>query len=107
VIAPTNLAALAVGGRTTYNYAGWYLKIGEKYLATIKAIACKNKEVVARMQETDVLVIDEISMIENIFFERLNCLMQEIGNNQQAFGGVQIVVTGDVCRPMNILHDTS
>jgi hypothetical protein len=47
---------------------------------------------------TDVLVIDEISMIENLQFERLNEVMKasRAGKATGPFGGVQVVVTGDV-----------
>lgn len=49
-----------------------------------------------RLDETDVLVIDEISMVENHFFERLNAFMKEARGRDLAFGGVQLIVTGDV-----------
>jgi hypothetical protein len=48
------------------------------------------------MNNTDVLVIDEISMCENKFFTRLNEVMKEARDSRQPFGGVQLVVTGDV-----------
>jgi ATP-dependent exoDNAse (exonuclease V) alpha subunit len=48
------------------------------------------------MNNTDVLVIDEISMCENNFFTRLNEVMKEARRSRQLFGGVQLVVTGDV-----------
>jgi ATP-dependent DNA helicase PIF1 len=47
-----------------------------------------------------VLVIDEISMIENLQFERLNEVMKasRAGKATGPFGGVQIIVTGDFCQ---------
>lgn len=53
------------------------------------------------MNQTDVLVIDEISMCENVFFERLNALMKEARNSDEAFGGVQLVVTGNVSQNLS------
>lgn len=35
-------------------------------------------------------------MIENLHFERLNLFLKEARNNAKAFGGVQVIVTGDV-----------
>lgn len=55
------------------------------------------------MVETNVLVIDEISMCENNFFERLNAIMKEARGSSKAFGGVQLVVTGDVSWKLPIL----
>lgn len=43
----------------------------------------------------DVLVIDEISMVENIFFSRLNRIVQAAKDNDEPFGGAQIIVCGD------------
>jgi len=37
-------------------------------------------------------------MIENHHFERLNVIMQEARKSGAAFGGVQLVVTGDFCQ---------
>jgi len=48
------------------------------------------------MTKADVLVIDEISMVESNFFRRLNEVMKEARGARQPFGGVQLVVTGDV-----------
>ena len=41
VTAPTNLAALAVGGRTTYSYAGWHMDIGKEPLYVLKKKSSK------------------------------------------------------------------
>lgn len=98
IVAPTNLAALNVGGQTTWNFAGWTpdsMKIRIDKLMENS----RGKESFKKFDETDVLVIDEISMIENLMFERLNMIMkasrgQKFGGG--AFGGVQLVVTGDV-----------
>ena len=51
-----------------------------------------------RLKGTDVLVIDEISMMENHHFERLNRVMKYVRKDRRAFGGVQLIVTGDFCQ---------
>ena len=94
IIAPTNLAALNVGGQTTWNFAGWTPDSMKKNLDELMKGA-QGKEVFKRLTSVDVLVIDEISMIENLQFERLNMLMKH-ARGRGAFGGVQIIVTGDV-----------
>lgn len=101
IVAPTNLAALNVGGQTTWAYAGWTPDSMKKPLEQLKRSA-SGKQVWARFDQTDVLVIDEISMVENLQFERLNEIMKaSLGNKNRGggpFGGVQIVVTGDFCQ---------
>jgi hypothetical protein len=98
IVAPTNLAALNVGGVTTWSYAGWTPDSMKKSLDTLMKNS-SGKEVWERFSNTDVLVIDEISMVENLLFERLNYIMKaSIGEGKGGgpFGGVQIIVTGDV-----------
>ena len=98
IIAPTNLAALNVGGQTTWSFAGWTPDSMSTDIETLMQKAL-GKEVWARFNETDVLVIDEISMVENLQFERLNMVMKAARNkglDDRAFGGVQLIVTGDV-----------
>jgi len=95
VTAPTNLAALAVGGRTTYSYAGWHMDTGKEPLHVLKGKVRKGKQK-ELFENTDVLVIDEISMVEHNFFGRLNEVMKFARGSDKAFGGVQVIVTGDV-----------
>ncbi|KAK8872815.1 ATP-dependent DNA helicase PIF1 [Apiospora arundinis] len=102
VVAPTGRAALQVNGSTTWTYAGWTPDSHKKPLQELQNNA-HGKFVWKRFKKTDVLVIDEISMVENLHFERLNKILQHALYNpnlsvQKAFGGIQIVVTGDFCQ---------
>lgn len=103
ILAPTGRAALQVNGSTTWTYAGWTPDHHKKPLIELKA-AAHGKFVWERLKlETDVIVIDEISMVENLHLERLNELMKEARQDpmlevQPAFGGAQVIVTGDFCQ---------
>jgi ATP-dependent DNA helicase PIF1 len=59
IIAPTNLAALNVGGQTTWNFAGWTPDSLKKPLDKLMS-AAHGHEVWERFDSVDVLVIDEI-----------------------------------------------
>lgn len=102
IIAPTGKAALAVNGTTTWTFAGWTPDSNKLPLDEIRKKAHGTKVYERIKKKCDVLVIDEISMIEATHFERLNVLMKEVRNAQTgaqpAFGGCQIVVTGDFCQ---------
>lgn len=102
VVAPTGRAALDINGSTTWSYAGWTPDSMKKPLEELLQEAWK-KTTKKRLQKTDVLVIDEISMVENFHLERLNAIMKEVRQNEKAFGGVQVVITGDFCQlpPVN------
>lgn len=46
-------------------------------------------------ENTDILIIDEISMMSCRVFELLNKIGKEIRNNNNPFGGIQIIFSGD------------
>ena len=97
IIAPTGRAALDINGSTFWTYAGWTPDHMKKPVQDLRK-AAHGKFVRKRLRETDVLVIDEISMMENHHFERLNQVMKEARSSKDPFGGVQLVVTGDFCQ---------
>lgn len=98
ILAPTGKAALNVHGSTTWTYAGWNPDSMKRQLEHLQK-AAHGKFVRRRFWDTDVLVLDEVSMIENHHFERLNVVLKEgRGDTGRAFGGVQVVCTGDFCQ---------
>lgn len=97
ILAPTGRAALQVNGSTTWTFAGWRPDHHKRPLEQLKKDA-HGRFVWKRFKETDVIVIDEISMVENLHFERLNEILKSARGSSQAFGGIQIVVTGDFCQ---------
>ena len=97
IIAPTGKAALEVGGMTLYTYAGWTPDMLKKTMKKLEQNAHKRRNW-ERIQKTDVLIIDEVSMVENHIFERLNRVMKSARGEKKPFGGVQIIVTGDFCQ---------
>lgn len=108
VVAPTGRAALAVNGMTTWSYAGWSPSAHARPLELLRRWSII-EENLDRLASTDVLVIDEISMVENHHLERLSEIMKaarayagrglrggHVKNiRQSAFGGCQIIATGD------------
>lgn len=97
IVAPTGRAALDINGSTTWTFAGWTPDHMKRPLSILLRNA-RGKFVRKRLQSTDVLVIDEISMVENHHFERLNAIMKEARESSAPFGGIQIIVTGDFCQ---------
>jgi ATP-dependent DNA helicase PIF1 len=63
-IAPTGRAALAISETTAYMYAGWRVGDFEKSWEQLERKA-RGETVWQRLTSTDVLVIDEISMLAN------------------------------------------
>jgi ATP-dependent DNA helicase PIF1 len=107
VIAPTGRSALQVHGMSTWSYMGWTPDFHKYSLERLKSEGFRSY-VAARLRSTEVLIIDEISMVENHHLERINICMKAVrcwnsdlkgpASDAPAFGGVQVVVTGDFCQ---------
>lgn len=102
IVAPTGRSALQINGKSTWSYMGW-TPDHDKFSMKKIISATFRRSVRRRIQCTDVLVIDEISMIENNHFERMSQCMAHArkshpGDLPQPFGGVQLIVTGDFCQ---------
>jgi len=55
----------------------------------------KNKHSKAIWKTTDILVIDEVSMMSKKIFEMLDAIGKSIRNNTRPFGGLQLIFSGD------------
>ncbi|KAF4122206.1 Pfam:DUF889 [Geosmithia morbida] len=102
IVAPTGRSALQIGGRSTWSYMGWTPNHDKLKMPSLIASA-NRKSVYRRLNKTKVLVIDEVSMIENNHFERMSRCMaaargRHTGDEAKPFGGVQLIVTGDFCQ---------
>jgi len=55
----------------------------------------RSERVVKRWRDTEILIIDEVSMLSLRTFEIIHFTAQGVRKSKQAFGGVQIVASGD------------
>jgi len=96
VTSTTGISALLFGGSTLHSFLGIGLGTGSiGYLC--KQIAIKSF-IKKRWNEIDILVIDEISMLSPILFDKLEEMARIIRNNQEPFGGIQLILSGDFCQ---------
>lgn len=97
ITALTGCAAVLIGGRTLHSTLG--LGIGDKPIDVLvhKMKRC-NKAQYARIQALDILVIDEVSMMSDDIMEKASQMLCVIRNNTRPFGGVQVVLAGDMCQ---------
>ena len=51
-----------------------------------------------KLQSIDVLIIDEISMVSALLFNFISNLFARIHNSDIAFGGISVIVTGDLAQ---------
>jgi hypothetical protein len=96
VLAPTGIAAINAGGTTLHSFfqlpmapfvpsaspTGESFKMGAKKLRLIRSL--------------DLVVIDEISMVRADILDRVDAVLQLYRRNREPFGGVQLLLIGDL-----------
>ena len=95
VCALTGCAAvlLGVGAKTLHSWTGMGLATGQKQDIVKKIVY--NKRTSGPIKKTRVLIVDEVSMLSLKLFEAINSALKVIKKNQMAFGGIQVIFTGD------------
>jgi ATP-dependent DNA helicase PIF1 len=93
VTASTGVAAFNTGGTTLHNFAGVGLGTGE--LRNLVSSVKRDPIKALRWRDTDVLVVDEISMIAPDYLAKLNELAKKVRASTRAFGGIQLIMVGD------------
>lgn len=93
VVAPTGIAALPLGGKTTYSFLGWKPDSLSKPISVLQKGA--KSYVQKAVESLQVLIIEEISMLENQFLERMNLFLQVLKEKPLPFGGTQVIFLGD------------
>jgi len=95
VTALTGCASILLNckAKTLHSWAGIGLGNGtiEQLIMKIK----KNKFQKAIWKETDILVVDEVSMLSLKLFNMLNDIGKAIRGNPRPFGGIQLIFSGD------------
>lgn len=96
-VAPTGIAAVNVGGMTINRYAGMGLLRDplNDIIKNVKRISRIPNTPGWRIRNTDILIIDEVSMTCLRVFTALHKIMCAVRGNTLPFGGVQLVVVGD------------
>lgn len=91
VTATTGLAATHLGGTTIHSWSGIGVHdhlpehFGEH-------LAKGRKEIIAK---TDILIIDEISMLHDFRLDMVDQVCREVRESDEPFGGIQLIMSGD------------
>ena len=98
VLTPTNLAAsLYHGARTIHSFFYGVLDdLDEGYQNPQNLTEMKVDSAGNRLRSIRLLIIDEISMVRADLFEMMNCICQKSRGNDKPFGGIPIVLVGDM-----------
>jgi len=93
VTASTGIAATHMGGMTIHSWSG--LGIAD-HLTEYDLEGLEEKKYLQdRFRDTQVLVIDEVSMIHHFRLDLVERIARHLKKNQLPFGGMQIILCGD------------
>ena len=95
VCAMTGCAAVLLNcnAKTLHSWAGIGIGTGTPYQLVEKIK--KNKFAIKMWRDTDILVIDEVSMLSLKLFDTLNEIGKTIRRNGKPWGGIQLIFSGD------------
>ncbi len=95
VCALTGCAALLLkcGAKTIHSWAG--IGLANKDQESIIRSTFNNKYKKKRWKSVDILIIDEVSMMSKQLFELLEAIGRKCRKNENYFGGIQVIFSGD------------
>jgi type II secretory pathway predicted ATPase ExeA len=105
IVAPTGVAAKNAGGVTMHSLLRLPLN---PYLPNTKIkdlYSIRNKEDVNLIKELDMIIIDEVSMVRCDMMDAMDDILRYYRKNDKPFGGVQIVMFGDLYQLMPVVKD--
>ncbi len=93
VTASTGIAATHIGGMTIHSWSG--MGIRDTLTDEDIDVIVSREYLAKRFAKTNILIIDEISMLSGIFLANLDRLLRSTRFSQEPFGGIQVVLVGD------------
>ncbi len=93
ITASTGIAATILNGQTIHSWSGIGIK---EELTKAQLYQLEDDEKInTRINKTEVLIIDEISMLSAKRLDSLNLVCQQIRQSTKPFGGLQVIMAGD------------
>lgn len=103
ITASTGIAATHIGGTTIHSWSG--LGIRDRLEPQDRAWLIKNERLKKRYLATDVLVIDEVSMLHGARLDMVDEACRLMRGDDQPFGGMQAVLVGDLFQLPPVTRD--
>jgi ATP-dependent exoDNAse (exonuclease V) alpha subunit len=94
ITASTGIAATHMNGKTIHSWA--HIGIKEYLESSDLSYIYNRQDYRMQLLEAKVLIIDEVSMLHHFRLDMVDQVLQKIHKNTEAFGGVQVVLCGDL-----------
>lgn len=95
VVAPTAIAALNIEGATVHSM--FTLPLSD-FLILREVMSSRRRKLKSILKKTDILIIDEVSMLRPDVLDAIEALCCQARGNLALFGGLQIILIGDLCQ---------
>ncbi len=103
LVAPTAIAALNIEGSTIHSM--FTLPLSD-FIILKDILVTRRRKLKSILKKTDILIIDEVSMLRPDILDAIEALCCQARGNLSLFGGLQIILIGDMCQlPPIIKHD--
>lgn len=93
VTASTGIAGVNIGASTLHSWAG--IGFGEGTVKSLVANISKRSPALERWCNAKALIIDELSMISHVLFDKLEQIARAVRQDTRPFGGLQLIMSGD------------
>ena len=103
ITSTTGISALNIDGITIHSWAGIEANTNFENIDNFVKKIINNYNKLNNYLFTDVLIIDEISMLDSETLDFINIALKIIRNNVEPFGGIQLIMLGDFAQlpPVN------
>jgi len=102
ILCPTAIAALNIAGVTIHSL--FRLPLSD-YI--VKEQVEIKKKTINILKKTDIIVIDEISMVRPDIIDTMDYILKQARGDFSPFGGVQMVFVGDLCQLPPVIKQTT
>ena len=104
VLAPTGIAAVNAGAMTIHSFFQFGLGSFVKGVIEPKSDFRINKSKLELIRNLQLLIIDEVSMVRADLMDHIDVELRRIRRNSKPFGGVQLLMIGDLQQLPPIAH---
>jgi ATP-dependent DNA helicase PIF1 len=96
ITSTTGTSALLLGGTTLHSYLG--IGLGKESVEILSENILAKSWIKKKWRDLEVLIIDEVSMLSPDLFDKLEEIARIVRKNKICFGGIQLVLSGDLCQ---------
>lgn len=93
ITATTGCAAININGTTIHSFFG--LKPNQNIKKHTEELIKRKNATYKKLYNLEILIIDEVSMLDNILCDEISFILKTIKQNEKEFGGIQVIFVGD------------